>query len=357
MESAKTLVINLVTWNSARFLPDLFESLDRQTSDDFTVTVVDNASTDGTLEWLRDHRPDVAVLRNFRNQGFARAHNQAMALALTRWAGDDASPASGTDLSRRYVLILNPDIILHQDCIQELIAFMDAHPRVDMAGPKLLRARRLPSDIGEREEIERTNVIDSTGLVLRKSRQALDRGAGEEDRGQYDAVEPFGISGAAMVLRASAIRGLMFDDEVFDEDFFAYKEDVDLSWRLRVLGRTAALAPQAVAWHYRRAKPTDRKGWLAAWKTNRARSPVLRGLSWRNQFWLVWKNDDFVNRLFCLPWIVPGYVLRFLATLTSPVLCKASLEAWLGRGRIRAKRRELMARRKASPAEMRKWFS
>ena len=124
MESAKKLVINLVTWNSARFLPDLFESLDRQTSDDFTVTVVDNASTDGTLDWLRDHRPDVAVLRNFRNQGFARAHNQAIALALTRWAGDDPSkeltPSNveglGTNLSRRYVLILNPDIILHQDC-------------------------------------------------------------------------------------------------------------------------------------------------------------------------------------------------------------------------------------------------
>lgn len=348
MEPAKSLVINVVTWNSARFLPDLFESIDRQSSNDFTVTVVDNASSDGMLAWLAERRPDVTVLRNFRNQGFARAHNQAIALACSRWEGQD--------LARRYVLVLNPDIVLRDDCIRSLLAFMDANPSVDMAGPKLLRAVRVLGGIGERDEIERTNTIDSTGLVLRRSRLATDRGAGEEDRGQYDAAEPFGISGAALCLRASTVKDLKLGDEVFDEDFFAYKEDADLCWRLRLLGRKAALVPSAVAWHHRTAKPAGRSGLLETWNEQRRRAPIIRSLSHRNQAWLVWKNDDAVNRLIHLPWVLPTLVLRWLSMLTSLVLVRASVEAWLGRRRIRAKRRELMARRKASPAEMRKWY-
>lgn len=349
MEPAKTLVINLVTWNSARCLPDLFESLDRQTSSDFTVTVVDNASTDGTLAWLRDNRPDVMLLRNFRNQGFARAHNQAITLALTRWENED--------LTRRYILALNPDIVLHPDCAAELAAFMDAHPGVDMAGPKLLRAVRAPSEFGERDEIEFSNVIDSTGLMLRRSRTAVDRGAGEEDRGQYDATEPFGISGAALLLRASVVPALSLGGQVFDEDFFAYKEDVDLAWRLRLLGRKAALAERAIAWHTRAARPPARQGLLAAWRENRSRSPLVRLWSRRNQMWLEWKNDDLANRLIHLPWRLPALLLRLFATCSSPVLLKATVQAWLGRGQIRAKRKELMARRKSSATEMSKWMA
>ena len=357
MEPAKSLVINLVTWNSARFLPDLFESIDRQSSNDFTVTVVDNASTDGTLAWLAEHRPDVTVLRNFRNQGFARAHNQGLELALSRWEGQD--------LARRYVLVLNPDIVLRDDCIRSLLAFMDANPSVDMAGPKLLRAVRVPGGVGERDDIERTNVIDSTGLVLRRSRLIIDRGAGEEDRGQYDTTEPFGISGAVLCLRASAVKDLKLGDpasnasgtgEVFDEDFFAYKEDADLSWRFRLLGHKAALVPSAVAWHYRTAKPAGRPGLFDAWIEQRRRVPIVRSLSHRNQAWLVWKNDDLVNRLIHIPWILPTLVLRWISMLMSIVLVRATVEAWLGRGRIRVKRRELMSRRRATPLDMRKWF-
>lgn len=358
MEPAKSLVINVVTWNSARFLPDLFESLDRQTSRDFTVTVVDNASTDGTLAWLAEYRPDVTVLRNFRNQGFSRAHNQAIALALARWDTDH-------DLARRTVFVLNPDIILHPDCVRELIAFMDAHPNADMCGPKLLRAVRVPSETGERDDIEQTNVIDSTGLVLRRTRQAADRGAGEEDRGQYDAVEPFGVSGAALALRASAIPALRIGDpagnaggtgELFDEDFFAYKEDVDLCWRLRLLGRSAAFVPQAVAWHHRAARPSARRSIFAAWKEQRSRPPLLQLLSFRNQLWLEWKNDEAVNRLIHLPWILAAAIVRLLSALTNPTQIRATAEAWLGRGKIRAKRKEMMARRRSSAAEIRKWM-
>jgi GT2 family glycosyltransferase len=351
MESAKKLVINIVTWNSARYLPNLFASIDAQTSDDFTVTVIDNASADDTLAWLQDARPGTAVLRNFRNQGFARAHNQGIALALSRWEGEH-------DLADRYIFLLNPDTILEPTCIAQVISFMDTHPDVDIAGPKLLRALRITDMDRDDEEVERTSVIDSTGISVLKSRKAVDRGAGEADKGQFDRIEPFGISGAAMVIRASAISDLAGGgDEVFDEDFFAYKEDADLSWRARLLGHRIALIPSATAWHCRTARKADDSGLRGAYRGQRERSSVLNRFSRRNQIWMEWKNDDTVSRLLHLPWRIPELLLRFGALIIFPSHLKAFIEAWMGRGRMQEKQKMIMARRKVSPEEMRALFT
>jgi len=350
MEAAKKLVINIVTWNSARYLPNLFESIDAQTSGDFTVTIIDNASADDTLPWLQESRPGVAVLRNFRNQGFARAHNQGIALARSRWEADH-------DLKDRYILLLNPDTVLDATCIAQLISFMDTHPDVDIAGPKLLRAVRVMDMERDEEEIERSSIIDSTGIAISKSRKVTDRGAGEEDGGRFDQVEPFGISGAAMLIRASAISDVALgEDEVFDEDFFAYKEDADLSWRARLLGKRIALIPHALAWHCRTAKKSDKTGIQGALSGQQGRSSLINRYSRRNQIWMEWKNDDTVSRLFHLPWRIPELLLRLGALIIFPSHLRAFIEAWMGYGRMQTKRKALMARRKATPEEMRKWF-
>lgn len=350
MEAAKKLVIDIVTWNSARYLPNLFESIDAQTSDDFTVTIVDNASVDETLSWLQESRSGAALLRNFRNQGFARAHNQGIALALSRWEEEH-------NLKDRYIFLLNPDTILEATCIAQIISFMDTHPDVDIAGPKLLRAVRIMDMEREEEEIKRSSIIDSTGISVAKSRKVWDRGAGEEDKGQFDQVEPFGISGAAMVIRASAISDLRIgEDEVFDEDFFAYKEDADLSWRARLLGKRVALIPSALAWHCRTAKKSDQAGIQGVLHGQRERSSIVNRLSRRNQIWMEWKNDDTVSRLLHLPWRLPELMLRFGALIIFPSHTRAFIEAWLGLGRMRAKKKALMAHRKVDPAEIRKFF-
>lgn len=347
MEPLKRVAIHIVTWNSARFLPDLFQSIREQTSKDATVTVVDNASTDGTLEWLKDHEPDVLVLKNFRNQGFARGHNQAIALTRTRSEEMQA-------IQDNYMLVLNPDIVLHPDCIREIISYMDAHTDVDMAGPKLLRSKRVAIDDGT--HTERTNIIDSTGLVFHRNRRFTDRGAGEEDTGSYDELPPFGISGAAMVLRARAIKGLMIGDEVFDEDFFSYKEDVDLSWRLRLQGGRAALIPKAVAWHDRGAKPDQRGGLFAPFRAQRRHSAFINFLSSRNQRWLEWKNDDAKNRLVHALWIYPSAIGRLILSPFLPGSSRAMVEAWMGWRNMKAKRRLLLARRHVTSIQMREWI-
>lgn len=348
MDSAKHLSVHIVTWNSARYLPNLFASLDAQTSREFTVTLVDNASTDQTAAWAADRHPEAMMLKNFRNQGFARAHNQAIALALSRWNGEE--------LSRRYVLIANPDVEFADDCIERLIAFMDAHPEVASCGPKLLRAVVTAEGEDGRLEADRTNMIDAMGIGIAKSRRVFDRGAGEEDKGQYDTdLNVFGLSGACAVFRASALLAAKMGDQWFDEDFFAYKEDVDLAWRMRRMGFEARVVPYAVAWHHRRS-PGHAGGWLKAWRLRQAKSPYINYYSTRNHGWLLLKNDDPSCLFMHAPWWIPYELIKCVSGLFSLAHLKAEFLSLGGIPAMLRKRTEVVRRTKVSSQDMRKWF-
>lgn len=349
MDEAKKMMVNVVSWNSMAYLPNLLASFDQQESTDFTVTIVDNASNDGTLRWLQDNRPDVAVLRNFRNQGFSRAHNQAIALALSRWSDES--------LEQRYIMVANPDLEFSPESIRLLIAYMDAHPEVAVCGPKLLRAFMQGSAEEERRETHRSTIIDSMGLLITKARRGLDRGAGEEDKGQYDGqTHVFGLSGACVVFRASALLASKVAGEFFDEDMFAYQEDVDLAWRMRRFGFEAELVPQAVVWHHRRAVSAPKAGWLTAWLLRRKKSPFVNYLSTRNHGWVLIKNDEFVNALLHLVWWLPYEVAKFVASVLSYSQIKGQFASLMGVSTMLKKRAEIRRRAKVSGAEIRTWF-
>jgi len=102
--------IQIITWNSLRFIFDCLESLMRQSYRDFSILIIDNGSDDGTVEFIRSQYPTVSVLQNFKNLGFAKANNQGIQLAK----GD-------------YVLVMNPDVILDNDFLQQLVIFADQH--------------------------------------------------------------------------------------------------------------------------------------------------------------------------------------------------------------------------------------
>lgn len=347
------LSIHIVSWNSARVLPEALDSLRAQTFKDFTLTVVDNASTDGSVDVVRTHLPDATVLRNFKNLGFSRAHNQAIELARNRWADDDKKGRSSID---RYVLVMNPDIILTPEYLEDLVRGVDGRYEVASACGKLLRVRPRLEEHGDPEF---TDILDSAGLVIRKNRRAADRGAGERDgAGFAEPFEVFGVSGALALYRAEALDLLReIGGEVFDEDFFAYKEDVDLAWRLRLLGWKAAYVPSAVAYHYRGTGGADRAGLWNLFSRRRGRSPLVNRLSTRNHLLLLAKNDDWSNRLLYAPWIIPHEIGKFLATLfLAPATLVAYVEALALLPKMWKKRRAIRLRRKASPKEIRAWF-
>ncbi len=246
------VTIGLVTWNSASDVARCLDGVRTQRHQPIELLVGDNASADGTRALL-EARTTAAERRYFAaNLGFSAAHN-----ALIR------------ESRGAYYLTLNPDVVLDPGFVAELAAALDAAPRAGSATGKLRRA-------------EPPGVLDSTGIVMHRSQRHFDRGAGEIDRGQYDAPGPvFGVSGAAGCYRRAMFDAVAIDGEVFDEDFFAYREDADLAWRAQLLGWDAIYVPQATATHVRRVTP-ERRGALPA---------AINRYSVRNRFLLRLKNQ------------------------------------------------------------------
>lgn len=332
-------------------LPDLFESIENQTYKDFVVRVVDNGSCDGVEKWLREKYPTVTIIRNVRNLGFGAAHNQAIKYAITHWDNED--------LNHCYCITVNPDIILRPTCLEELLKEAEAHLEAASFSPKLLRSFQ---DNGTDEVLrEHTNsdVIDTTGLRGNKFRWFHERGAGELDQGQFDnAREIFGVCAGLGFYRASALEdSKMSDDEYFDEDFFAYKEDVDLAWRLRGLGWEARFVPEAVAHHARGMYGKEHASFFERISNRRKKSKLRSFYSTRNHWWMLFKNMSLIDYLLSVWWIKPAEAARFFyVCLFKPSNVRAIGQFFGSLGKMRRKRREILARRKVSRQSISQWF-
>lgn len=326
------------------YLPELFKTLDDQLIG-FRTIVVDNASTDGVAGWIAAERPKITVLRNMRNQGFAKAHNQAITLALNTW--------KDADLSGRYIVVCNPDIELDPGCLANLQEFMDANPDIDACQPKLRRAFLRMTDT-DHIKTERSQILDATGMVLTKSRRAFDRGAGEADENQYDnKQEIFGVGGALCCYRASSLVRARENEQFYDEDFFAYQEDVDAAWRLKRLGMKSAYVPRALAWHHRAAPSTTGSSWAKAF-INRFKKPAhINYLSTRNHTWLLIKHlsvsDLFIHGI----WILPYELAKLIASIFSWASIKGYFAALMGLPKMLKKRKNLKLKEKVTSADIR----
>jgi GT2 family glycosyltransferase len=192
-------------------------SLREQTRGDLRVIVVDNGSSDGTAAHLRERYPEAELVELGRNAGFAAAVNRGV-------------EASG---DAEFVAVVNNDLELDPRFIDEMVAALRDHPEAASAGAKMLF-------------YDRRDVIDGTGDFTSWYAISAPRGRGETDRGQYDTPEPvFSACGGAALYRRAAL------DSVggFDEDFFAYAEDVDWGFRAQLAGWSCRYVPSAVAYH------------------------------------------------------------------------------------------------------------
>lgn len=294
-----------------RYLPEAIDSLARQTLSDFKVTIIDNGSVDGTVDYIRNNFPHFQMLRNIKNLGFARAHNQGIELVrggFTRYAG--GTPADC------FILLMNQDIILEPNCLENLVKTLAEKEDVGVVGPKLLRVFWDLETLGRTSEVIRSKIIDSAGLAIKRTRRVVDRGAGELDTEKYDkAGYVFGISGALPMFRLAALEKAKIVNEYFDEDFFSYKEDVDLCWRLQNLGWRAYYEPQAVAYHFRGAKGTDTFSLFRVFKERQKKSTLVNFWSTRNHLLTIIKNDSLKNFLHDSWVIIPYELAKFLYIL------------------------------------------
>jgi GT2 family glycosyltransferase len=224
MNSWPLVYILIISYNGEKYVLRLLESLSRSTYPNSRTLLIDNNSTDDTVQNVHSHYPDCRIRVNPANLGFGRAGNLGIREAI-----DD-----GAD----FILLMNQDTLVHEAMIQRLVGFMASHPKAACVGPKTYYLEK---------KTKRTNRILYAG-AWRKGLPLMQhvRGINQVDAGQYDrACRVDFVWGHGMLMRCSALGKTGF----FDPDIFMYYEDIDLCVRLQQDGYEIWYEPAAVMWH------------------------------------------------------------------------------------------------------------
>lgn len=213
----------ILNWNGKKFLERFLPPLIASVKGDSAVFVADNASTDGSVELLKEKFPHVRTMLFSKNRGFTGGYNRAL-----------------FQIDSEYYLLLNSDIEVAPGWLEPLEDWMDNHPECGICAPKLhsLKDRDMFEYAGAAGGyIDRYGYPFCRGRVLNKV---------ERDNGQYDTpAEVFWASGACLMIRAELYRSL----GGLDNRFFAHMEEIDLCWRAQLAGYKVNIVPASTVWH------------------------------------------------------------------------------------------------------------
>ncbi len=252
-------------YNGMRYLPGCLESLGGQTDQDFEVLMIDNGSTDGSVEWVRAHYPSVKIRAYYRNTGFCRAVN------------------AGIRISRaQYVLLLNNDVVCDPEMVSFLHRAMERRPGAFSCCARLLQM----ADPGK---------IDDAGDFYHVLGWGFARGKGESSKLFLKEEKIFACCAAAAIYR----RDMLEQTGLFDERHFAYLEDIDIGYRALRYGYENWYIPRAVVYHAGSATSGSRHN---AFKVR---------LAARNNIWLIRKNMPQWQILFNLPFLTAGCIVKW----------------------------------------------
>jgi len=229
--------IIIVNFNGKALLEKCLSFVTKMNYSKFNVHVIDNGSSDGSVEYIRTYFPQFDLVSLGANLGFSRANNYGIELCR----GD-------------FVFFLNNDVIVKPDTLEKLVKGL-RDPEVAIAVPKMYDFEGLVNGAG--------GVCDYYGF-------AFNKGIGEKDREEYDHENfvPYGCCGAALVRRR-----VLEEVGVFDRRYFMYHEDVDLSWRIRLRGYKILYYPSSVVFHkYMASIGKDRTRIISLWEKNRVRT-------------------------------------------------------------------------------------
>lgn len=311
------VAVIVVNWNGRAHLARCLPALAEQSYTNFEIVVVDNASTDGSVEWLYQAWPDVQLIEAGANLGFAAANNLAIAVTEAPW-----------------VALVNNDTVPEPGWLEAMVAAGGSDERVGSVASLMLF-------------LDQPDVINSAGINVDPVGIAWDRLGGAPATAGESATEVFGASAGAALFRRAAL-----DDvaevgrdgrcEVFDERFFMYMEDVDLAWRLRLRGWRSVYAPTAQVLH--RGSASAGEG-----------SPFKNRLLARNKLWTVLKNYPTAplarNSMAVLFYDLASAPYRLLVQGQAAALL-GRLDALGGLGETLRRRRVVQARRTAPWAEI-----
>lgn len=269
------VAVVILNWNGRKFLEKFLPSVVSK-SIGAEVIIADNNSSDDSIEFLKNNYPQLRLIINPKNSGFAGGYNEALA-----------------QVDAEYYVLLNSDIEVTENWVMPIIEEMDKDKSIGASQPKLLAYH-------QKDEFEYAGAsggfIDKYGYPFCRGRMFANL---EKDNGQHDSIEEvFWASGAAMFVRADAYHKL----GGLDEDFFAHMEEIDFCWRLKLNGYKVMAIPKTTVYHVGGGtlpKNSSRKTYL----------------NFRNNFSLLFKNlpKDRLVKTFIARLILDGIAgIRFL---------------------------------------------
>jgi len=337
--------IILLLYKPGFYLKPCLESIFSQSYKNTELLIIDNCSGDGTpskaqeiIASAEQNVPFHRIIINDRNLGFAAGHN----LGIRKSRGE-------------LVVLVNQDVILDEDFLKNIVGVFE-NKKIGSAQGKLLRLKM------EEGTLNRSDIIDTTGLVVLKNRRIIARGQGEKDEKQFEKKEEiFGVDGALPVYRREALQDIKIlldgKEEYFDENFFAYKEDVDLAWRLRLYGWQAFYASNALAWHARSAGESAATNYIDIIKERIKIGKLPKHLSFKNQRLTQIKNEQARLLLKHSPWWLTKEIASWIYVfLFEHYTWKAIRDLFKQAPRAFEKRKIIMAQKKVGEKEMERWF-
>lgn len=320
----KTTII-ILNYNGRYFLKECLDSVFKQSYKDYQVIFVDNGSSDGSFEFVKDRYAEMIISKSLRimvndkNYGFSKGNNIGIKEALK-------------DKEVKYIVTLNNDTVLDSNFLIELVECAKRHKKAGSVMPKMIWSRN-------------PKLIDSAGITYSKNTLPFARGKFEPIE-KYDKEEEiFGCCAGACLYKREALKAAAPDDEFFDEDFFGYCEDIDLAFRLRWADWESYFCPDAIVYHY-----GGRTGGMTS-------NPTIYH-SLRNNTWVMFKNLPKGFILKNLHWIIISEIAQPFFNLIvrrKKIAIKAKIDAYKNLYKMLRKKRKI--KRIANFKEIEKFFT
>jgi GT2 family glycosyltransferase len=328
MEDKPLISVIVLNYNGKAYLKKCLSTLHNQTYPNVEIILVDNGSSDGSVEFIREHYTHwIRLIVSPENIGFAAGNN----------LGIRASKG-------KYIATLNNDTEADPYWLEELIKGMKVDERIGMCASKIYLSKD-------------PYIIDSVGHIIYRDGSNRGRGRLEEDKGQFSKEEEVFFPSACAALYS---KKMLDEIGLFDESFFAYYEDADLGLRARLAGWKCIFLPRAIVYH----KYSGTAG---------AYSPLKAYLVERNRIWMVTKNFPLSFFMLGIVYTTIRFIWHSLAALTGKgtsgkftaqfsagrliiILGKAQISAILYLKQALAERKVIQSKRKVSQSEIDSWF-
>lgn len=260
------VTVVIPNYNGKRFIKTCLDSLQKQTYREFKTIMVDNASEDGSYEYVKENYPQVQIVRLKKNYGFSAAVNKGIDLSDTP-----------------YVLLLNNDTEAHEDFIAELVKGIEQSEDIFSCSSKMIN-------------FNNRDIMDDAGDLYSLIGWGFQRGVGQKEKYFKKDTEVFSACAGAAIYRKKVF------DEIgkFDLSHFAYLEDMDLGYRAKIYGYKNMYCAKAIVYH------------VGSGTSGSKYNSFKVRLAARNNIYLIYKNMPFLQLAVNLPFIAAGFLVKYM---------------------------------------------